>query len=100
MEAAVREGSGSDKLSRQNSAAVLTDVATGGQCNAKLNFMSRRGMYFESECAFMSGNVVEIQFDKPPLVGAPESYSAKVYWCMLISENDPIGKYGVGVKYR
>jgi hypothetical protein len=57
-------------------------------------------MYFEAGCAFRPGDTIEIQFDKPPLIGGSESYSAKVYWCMLLSEDAPIGKYGIGVKYR
>jgi hypothetical protein len=100
MEFAMKEGSDSDKLSKQSEAAVLTDVTSGLKCYAKLNCMSCRSMYFESESAFMPGNMVEIQFDKPPLLGGSDSYSAKVYWCMLLSENEPIGRYGVGLKYR
>ena len=100
MEVAVREGSGSDKLSTQNGAAVLTDLTSESQCYAKLNCMSCRSMYFEAGCAFRPGDTIEIQFDNAPIRGACESYRAKVYWCMLLSEDAPIGKYGIGVKYR
>ena len=100
MEVAVLRVSDSDKHSTPMAATVITDVTSGRQCYAKLNCISCRSMYFETERAFKPGNMIEIQFDKPPLKGASESYSAKVYWCMLLSEDEPIGKYGVGVKYR
>jgi len=94
------EGSGRDKLATHHGAAVLTDVTSGFQCYAKLNCMSCRSMYFEAGCAFRPGDTIEIQFDRLPIIGGSERYSAKVYWCMLLSEDAPIGKYGIGVKYR
>ena len=100
MEVAVVGNFNSDKLSTRTSATVLTDMTSGGQCHAKLQCISCRSMYFEAECAFGPGNMIEIQFDKPPLIGASQSYRAKVYWCMMLSEDEPIGKYGIGVKYR
>jgi hypothetical protein len=91
------EGSNNGKLSIQNGAAILKDVASGRLCYGKLNFVSCRGMYFESESAFMPGNMDEIQFGIAPLIRASESYMhrAKVYWCMLLSEHEPIAGIGL-----
>jgi hypothetical protein len=56
-------------------------------------------MYFTADGGFKSGNAIDLQFDFPPMDGTSKSYSATVYWCMLLSENESISEYGVGVKY-
>ena len=90
---------GKEKLIRQIGEIVLTDITSGRYCYAKLNYMSCHGMYFETECAFKPGNIIDLQFDTPPLIGAQNRFSATVHWCMLLSEDEPNGKYGIGVKY-
>ena len=90
---------GKGKRLTQLGAGVLTDLTSGRYYYAKLNYMSCHGMYFEAEGTFKPGNMIVIQFDKPPLKGASKIYSATVYWCMLLSEDQSISKYGVGVKY-
>ena len=88
-----------EKFLRPTGAALLTDTTTGRHCSAKLHFMSCHGMYLETDSAFKPGNMIELQFDFPPLDGSSKSYRATVYWCMLLSEDESISKYGVGVKY-
>jgi hypothetical protein len=87
------------KSPRQTGTALLTDKITGRHCYAILNRISCHGMYIETECAFKPGNKIELQFYEPPLKGSSTSYSATVYWCMLLSEDESINKYGIGVKY-
>ena len=84
---------------KQTATALMTDKTTGRHCNAKLNYMSRHGMYFNTDGAFKSGNIIDLQFDSPPLDGTSKSYSATVSWCMLLRDDEFISKYGVGVKY-
>ena len=79
--------------------ALMSDKKTGRHCNAKLNYMSRHSMYFKADAAFKSGNIIDLQFDSPPLDGNSMNYDGTVYWCMLLSENESISKYGIGVKY-
>jgi hypothetical protein len=88
-----------EKCPNKNDAVQLTDKKSGRQCDARLSFISCRSMYLEADSAFKPGNMIEIQFDFPPLDGSSTSYSAIVYWCMLLSENESISKYGIGVKY-
>ncbi|MGD8447272.1 MAG: PilZ domain-containing protein [Desulfobacterales bacterium] len=79
--------------------ALIKDMTSGTHCYAKLNNMSCNGMYFEAECAFNPGDIIDIQFETPPFKGSPKSYSAKVYWCMLLSKDKSRGQYGIGVKF-
>ena len=79
--------------------ALMTDKKTGRYCNAKLNYMSRHSMYFKADAAFNSGNLIDLQFDSPPLDGVSKNYHGTVRWCMLLSEDEAISKYGVGIKY-
>ena len=79
--------------------ALMTDKKTGRHCNAKLNCMSRHSMYFKAEGAFKSGNFIDIQFDTPPMDGTSKNYHGTVGWCMLLSEDESISKYGIGIKY-
>lgn len=88
-----------EEISWQTGAAILNDKTTGSNCNARLNYMSCHGMYFEADDAFKPGNIIDLQFDSPPLYGASKSYRATVYWCMILSEDESISKFGVGVKY-
>ena len=88
-----------EKLLRQFGGIILTDMKSGRYCYAKLNYMSCHGMYFETECAIKSGNIIDLHFDVPPLKGAQKRYRATVHWCMPLSEDDPNRKYGIGVKY-
>jgi hypothetical protein len=90
---------GKEKRQAQIEPVVLTDKTAGNHCYAKLNYMSCHAMYFETECAFKPGTMIDIQFDKPPLKGASMIYSATVHWCMLLSMDESISKYGIGVKY-
>ena len=79
--------------------ALMTDKKTGRHCNAKLNYMSRHSMYFKADAAFKSGNIIDLQFSSPPLGGVSKNYRGTVSWCMLLSEDGSISKYGVGIKY-
>ena len=79
--------------------ALMTDQKTGRHCNAKLNYMSRHSMYFKADAAFRSGNIIDLRFDFPPLDGVSKNYHGTVCWCMLLSEDESISKYGVGIKY-
>ena len=88
-----------EKFLNQTGNALITDKSTGKCCNARLNCMSCHGMYLMADGLFKSGNVIDLQFESPPLGGTSMSYSATVYWCMPLSEDEPISKYGVGVKY-
>ena len=88
-----------EKFLKQTVTALMTDKTTGRHCNAKLNFMSCHGMYFKADGAFKSGNYIDIQFDTPPLDGVSKNYHGTVCWCMLLSEDESISKYGVGIKY-
>ena len=56
-------------------------------------------MYFMADGAFKSVNFIDIFFDTPPLDGVSKNYHGTVYWCMLLSEDESISKYGVGIKY-
>ena len=56
-------------------------------------------MYFETECAFKPGTLIDIRFEKPPFNGASKAYRATVHWCMLLFMDEFISKYGLGVKY-
>jgi hypothetical protein len=86
-------------MNAQTGNALMTDKTTGRYCNAKLNYMSRHSMYFKVDGAFKSGNIIDLQFDSPPLGGVSKNYHGTVCWCMLLSEDEPIPKYGVGIKY-
>ena len=88
-----------EKFPNQTGKALITDKKTDRLCNARLNYMSCRGMYFKADGAFKSGNFIDIRFDSPPLDGVSKNYHGTVYWCMLLSEDEPISKYGVGIKY-
>ena len=44
---------------------VLKDITSGKKCYAEFYCMSCRGMYFEADCAFKSGDVIHIQFNEP-----------------------------------
>jgi hypothetical protein len=88
-----------EKQLTQLDAIVLKDMNSGRQCYAELYYMSCHGMYFEADCAFKSGNVIDIKFNKPPMKGASKIFKATVRWCMLLYKDEPISKYGVGVKY-
>lgn len=92
--------SGKEKCLTQTGSIVLTDKTSGRHCYAKLNRMSCRSMYFEAEGAFKPGNMINIRFDNPPFKGFPKIINATVYWCMLLSEDEAISSYGLGVKYR
>jgi hypothetical protein len=88
-----------DKRSTQMGATILTEVTSGRHCYATLSCISCRSMYFETNCDFKSGNKIDIQFSEPPLAGSLTNFSATVYWCMLLSEDEPTKSYGIGVKY-
>ncbi len=90
---------GKEELPEQIEYVILTDRTSGNHCYAKLNCTSCHAMYFETECAFKPGTLIDIQFDKPPLKGASKVYSATVHWCILLSMDESISKYGIGVKY-
>lgn len=89
-----------NRHSAQTGATILAVVTSGRQCYATLNFTSCRSIYFETNCDFKSGNMINIQFDEPPLVGALRNFSATVYWRMLLSEDEHAKSYGIGVKYN
>ena len=78
---------------------MLTDKASGYYSYALVTNVSGEGMYFVSEYAFQPGKEVDIRLDNPPFKSAPNDYHAIVCWCRLVSEDDSIDLYGVGVKY-
>ena len=88
-----------DRHLTQMGTTILTEVTSGRQCYATLNCISCRSMYFEANCEFKPGHMINVHFDKPPLAGALTNFSATVYWCMLLSEDEPTKSYGIGVKY-
>jgi hypothetical protein len=87
-------------LTHVGSSAMITDITSGKHCHAKLNTISCDGMYFETDRAIKPGNFIDIEFEKPPLKDGLKSFTAIVYWCMSISEDDAIRQYGVGVKFN
>jgi hypothetical protein len=52
---------GKEKRQAQIEPVVLTDKTAGNHCYAKLNYMSCHAMYFETECAFKPGTMIDIQ---------------------------------------
>ena len=79
-----------EKFSTQMGATILTEITSGRQCYATLNCISCRSMYFETNCDFKFGNKIDFQFNEPPLTGALTNFSATVYWCMLLSEDEAL----------
>ena len=82
------------------STVMLTNEKTGLYCYAQLCNVAGDGMYLETEYSFKPGDEFDIRFDKPPFRSAPKIYHGIVKWCRPLDDEESIGSYGIGVKYR
>jgi hypothetical protein len=90
------------KNSRLNhrSTILLTDEQAGQYSYAQLDNISSDGMYIETEYRFNPGTEINIRFDNPPFRSAAKQYYATIKWCRPLDNNESVGSYGIGVKYR